>query len=78
MGIRDLTFIMGTLLLFVPGLFVITVMPGDPSLAGGLTTRSRLGMVSIHLFAFWITGLALAHMYTIVRAFFRFNTRGEF
>lgn len=58
-------------------LAVATMVPGDWSMAPGLTTRSRLGLGVLLWIIFWLAGMALASSYAFVRIFIDINLRGK-
>jgi hypothetical protein len=60
--------------LWIAGLMVLTMLPGDWSLFGdGLTTNSRLGMSTMFLIGFWITAMIFLALYAFGRAYLKFN-----
>lgn len=63
--------------MFGAGLGVLTMMPGDWSLADGLTTGSQVGMSTMFFIGFWISAVASAASFNIFRAFIRFNILGK-
>lgn len=61
----------------VPTVIILTMVPGDWSLAAGLTTESRLGLGLMMWAGFSVCGVMLGLFYPVLRMFVDINLRGK-